>query len=105
MTKIPKPTKEAIDECYNSIIKTNMHMLDNKEMREHLKKYHDKFKERQPGLYTYIEKICRGHEEMTKGLILAPQFFLYMMIAIDSLYVQEEIDDVEDIFKEGEENE
>lgn len=98
MTRIPVPTKEAVDEAYNKVITKNITKLDESTVKEYFEQFQHSFKERQPGLYKYVEKVCKGHDKLTNGSMLSPQFFLYMMIAIDSLYIQEEIDDVEKLF-------
>jgi len=103
MSKIPKPTQAALDEAYSKIILDNFANMADSELEDHLRKHHDTLAERQPGIHEFIKRICSGHTAETKALINVPQFALYVMILMDSLYVQKEIDEVTDIFNQDEE--
>lgn len=102
MSKIPRPTKEAINEAYTKILKKDLSTLSTEEINKHLKRFDSEFKKRQPTLFKFIMGICKGHMEVTNSSILTSQLILYIMVIIDSLYIQEEIDDVGDIFNQGE---
>lgn len=103
---IPKPTKEAVNESYAKIVRKDFSTISEEDMQIHLKKYHDILKDRQPGLYEYISKLCMGHDDTMEGNIQTPQFILYSMIMIDSLYVQKEMDEVGKLFEDkGEDDE
>jgi hypothetical protein len=104
--KLPIPTKEAIDESYSKIVRKDFETISEEDMHTHLKKYHDEFKSKQPGLYEYLTKLCVGHDERMNGTIQTPQFILYMLITIDSMYVQKEMDEVGKLFDlEGDDDE
>ena len=102
MSKIPKPTKEALEEAYSKIIRNDFATMPDEVMEQHLRKHHDVLADRQPGIHEFIKNICTGHTNEMEGIIQVPQFALYMIVLMDSLYVQKEIDEVEDIFNQDE---
>ena len=102
MSEITKPTQEALDESYEKVIPNNFGAMPEKEMEDHLRKHHDILAERQPGVHEFLKRIAAGHTAETKGMINIPQFALYMIVLMDSFYVQKEIDEVTDIFNQDE---
>jgi len=103
MSKIPQPTKEAINEAYYKILRKDLKTLNSEQIQKHLKKFDSEFKKRQPVLFKFITDVCKGHMEITNNMILTPQLILYVMVIIDSLYIQEEVDDIGNVFNQGEE--
>lgn len=99
MTHIPKASAEACEEAYYKIINKNIKSLDTEKLKNHLTKVTNDFATKQPEIQNFVTKLIEGHMEQTGGVIIAPQFALYVMIAIESLYIQKEIDDVKNLFK------
>ncbi len=101
MTAIPKVTAEACKEAYYKIINKNSKMLEIEDLKKHLHKVSDEFTKKQPEIQIFVSKLIDGHMSQTNGVIGAAQFALYVMIAVESIYIQEEIDDVKKLFNEG----
>lgn len=99
MGKIPVPTSEAIMESYNKIIRKDLNDLSYKDMSTHLKKHLNNFQIKQPELYKYVKKLSKDHIEILEGNMSIPQFLLYTLVLIDSLYVQDEINEIGKLFE------
>lgn len=105
MTAIPKVSAEACEEAYYKIINKNIKILEEEELRDHLSNVSKDFTNKQPEIQKFVSKLIEGHMEHTDGMLGAAQFILYVIMTIESIYIQKEIDDIAILFKEGDKNE
>ena len=107
MSKIPKVSEEAMKESYIKF----QHGLNNSidsgnpiEMLKILREYGEEFLDKQPQVFEFVTKIMEAHVRDMDGIILAPQLSIYIMIILNSMYIQQEIDDIDKLFKYDKEN-
>lgn len=105
MNKIPKVSDEALEEAYNKFIKKDFATMQTKELRDHIKRCSKDFSDKQPDLFKFVNDIFEGHSNITGDSINIAQLGIYVMIIVDSFYIQKEIDEVKELFNEGEEDE
>ena len=105
MTKVPKVSEEAIAEAYKkleSVMKHSAKTNNYEQMEKVLKESNDNFVKNQPEIHKFVGSVMKLHLTATQGTLLAPQLALYVMVIMNSLYVQQEMDDVGGLFDFGE---
>jgi hypothetical protein len=103
MSKIPKVSEQAMKEAhlkFQEAMTDSMVNGDPFKMYKTLRESQEKFRREQPEVFEYITSLMESHCEFTEGMIVAPQLELYVMVVINSLYIQKEIDEVGNLFEE-----
>jgi hypothetical protein len=103
MKKIPKVSEAAMREAhakFQEAMNDSMVKGDPFKMFKTLRESQEKFYKEQPEIYEYISCIMESHCEATEGMIIAPQLELYVMVVLNSMYIQQEMNEVGDLFEE-----
>ena len=72
---------------------------DHSSMEMLLIKSSSAFKDRQPRMFEFVSNIVQSHTKNTEGIMHVSQLVLYLMVMLNSIYIQEEVNQIVDIFK------
>ena len=97
MRNIPKVSAEAIEEAYKTL--SNILATEDEDfVKKHFMTQKNKFETRQPEIGEFVQVMCDRHIEQLEGVLTIPHFCIYVMTLIDSFYIQNEMDDIKDLF-------
>jgi hypothetical protein len=105
MKKVPKVTERALKEIREKVNEA-IEVAYNTDNPDHLAKLCDEvvdeLADRQPHLYNFLMEINKGHLAHMNGMLLVTHLNLYVTMLLKSIYIQEEYDNLEDMFNLGE---
>lgn len=100
-SKVPKVQEKAYEEVFEKCISMLNKRHENPEEWVNFMLESDALLyKKQPVLHNFIEAMIDGHSDKFEGKLDVNQFFLYVAIVFKSLYNQEEIDNIGDLFEE-----
>jgi len=94
---IPKVTNDAIEESFKKMT-MNVNELYNLASDKRVKDAILKFKAEQPDIFKNLADIMAFHYHTTEGMITIHQVVLYVIILMNSIYIQDEINDCKKLF-------
>jgi len=94
---IPQVTNDAIEESFKKMT-MSIKELYNLASDERVKAAILKFKEEQPDIFKNLADMMTFHYHNTEGMITIHQVVLYVIILMNSIYIQEEINDCKKLF-------
>ncbi len=100
---IPKASENAIRESFTTMGKDIVNLKDDAVQ----KRMHDfilEFKAKQPQIFDQLSYLFLFHAEHTKGICDMQQFTVYTILLINSLYIQQELNDIKKLFDYEPEN-
>ena len=96
---IPKVTENALREAISQVIsKKVLNEMTQEEAQAHLDKYSAELQKRQPELVKYLLHNMAYLQKINKDYMKANLLPLHAAIVINSLYIQDEINEVERLF-------
>lgn len=97
---VPKISKEALQEACGLVATLNESNKNDKEIKEYLLRYNEDFRNKQPELHAFLERTLNFHMSQMQGMALATSIPLFCSIVVNAMYIQSEIDEIGDIFKD-----
>ena len=94
---IPRVTKDAIEESFMSV-STSLANLNDEKAKKKIENTILAFKTRQPDIFEHLSHIFKFHLDHNKGMCHVQQLTVYLILIMNSLYIQEELNEVKKIF-------
>ena len=97
---IPKVSREAVAEACSLVASRKIFDMDAKQTHDFLVKYNAEMKTKQPELFAFLQRTDKFYTKEFGGKALGAHIPLFCSIVINALYIQNEIDKIDDIFKD-----